>query len=105
MEPIPPTLHRFDVRSWAEPALAALGLAAIAIAAYATSFRAGFTLDSMQIILGAPQVRSATTENLAIIFTSDYWWPNNLMGLYRPLTTLSYLVNWAILGSADKPTG
>ncbi|HZR84142.1 MAG TPA: hypothetical protein VFD92_23800 [Candidatus Binatia bacterium] len=88
---------------WVEAGVVALALGAIALAAYATSFATGFTLDSTAIILGAPQIRSATAENLAVIFTRDYWYPSNLMGLYRPLTTLSYLANWALPGGGDQP--
>jgi tetratricopeptide (TPR) repeat protein len=34
-----------------------------------------------------------------------YWWPNGESGLYRPLTTLSYLFNYAILGNGNRPAG
>ena len=34
-----------------------------------------------------------------------YWWPYGESGLYRPLTTLSYLFNYAVLGNRDRPAG
>src|SRR5262249_8803430 len=50
-------------------------------------------------------VHQATAQNLALIARHTYWWPLDADGLYRPLATLSYLFNYAILGNADHPAG
>ena len=62
----------------------------------------GFALDNKFIILEDPRLREAKWDNVKLIFTQDYWWPKAVSGLYRPLTTLSYLFNYAVLHGADK---
>jgi hypothetical protein len=78
-------------------------LCAVAIAAYANSFHAGFAFDSRQLILQDTRVHASTAENVDLILHHTYWWPYGESGLYRPATTLSYLLNYAIVGSADRP--
>jgi tetratricopeptide (TPR) repeat protein len=85
--------------------LAAVLLCAAALAAFSNSFNAGFVLDSKPILLQDPRIRQATAENIALIFQHTYWWPSGEAGLYRPFTTLSYLLNYAILGNRDDPAG
>ena len=48
-------------------------------------------------------MHAATAENVDLILHRTYWWPYGESGLYRPLTTLSYLFNYAVLGAADRP--
>ena len=67
--------------------------------AYSNSFGAGFVFDNYWVILKDPRIRAATAGNLNLILTQDYWYRTAISGLYRPLTTLSYLVNYSILGS------
>ena len=74
-------------------------------AAYSNSWHAGLVFDSAPIIQDDPRVHVATWSNVHEIFTGDYWYRNNGAGLYRPLTTLSYLVNYAVLGSGTRPEG
>ena len=85
--------------------LVAMALAAIVLLAYANSFQAGFVLDNKTIILASPRLRAASWENLKLIFTQEYWWPVRGPGLYRPLTTLSYLFNYSVIGNADQLPG
>ncbi|MBM3858339.1 MAG: DUF1736 domain-containing protein [Verrucomicrobia bacterium] len=61
-----------------------------------------FALDNKFIILEDPRLRQAKSENVKLIFTQDYWYPKAVSGLYRPLTTLSYLFNYAVLHSGDR---
>jgi hypothetical protein len=84
---------------------AALVLAALVAAAYANSLSAEFLLDNRPLVLEDPRLRAATGSNLALIFTRDYWWPHYMSEVYRPLTTLSYLLNYAVLGNGDRPAG
>src|SRR5205823_4118026 len=39
------------------------------------------------------------------LFTQDYWWPKGISGLYRPLTSFSYWLNWTALGSGHSVKG
>lgn len=83
----------------------ALALLLLTAAAYSNSFRAGFALDNRALLLEDPRIREASGPNVALIFDHSYWWPAGEAGLYRPLTTLSFLFNYAILGDADRPGG
>src|SRR5262249_25646791 len=82
-----------------------LGLVVAAVLAYSSSFSAGFALDNKALILDDARVHAATDENVALILGHSYWWPVGESGLYRPLTTLSYLFNYAILRNEDRPAG
>ncbi|MFI5394440.1 MAG: tetratricopeptide repeat protein [Candidatus Binatia bacterium] len=74
-------------------------LGAAAFATYRNSFDAGFVLDSGALIL---QVRQ---ESVMQILSHDYWWPTWNSGSYRPLTTLSFSLNYSVLGNANRPAG
>ena len=67
-------------------------LCAITLAAYANSFGMGLALDAPLIISKDPRMRAATAENLSLILHQDYWWPSFISGLYRPVTTASFLL-------------
>jgi tetratricopeptide (TPR) repeat protein len=85
--------------------LAALALCGVTALAYSNSFQAGFALDNKTLLLHDERIREATPRNLALIFQHTYWWPYGESGLYRPVTTLSYLFNYATLGNGDRPAG
>src|SRR5450759_1300763 len=85
--------------------LVGLGLCLLTLAAYSNSFGAGFAMDNRGLILQDARVHAATAENLGLIFGHTYWWPYGESGLFRPLTTLSYLFNYAILGNGEHPAG
>src|SRR5580704_10513510 len=92
-----------DSRRYYLAALLALGL--LTLLAFSNSFSTGFALDNQVLLLGDTRIQAATADNIALIIHHTYWWPNGESGLYRPLTTLSYLLNYAILGSGDHPAG
>src|SRR5262249_4360024 len=48
------------------------------------------------------RVHAATAENVRAILTQPYW-QTSLSGLYRPLATLSYLFNYAVLENGGSP--
>jgi tetratricopeptide (TPR) repeat protein len=84
--------------------VAALGF--IVLLAFSnTLHNTGFALDNKFIIQEDPRLRQVTRDNLNLIFTQDYWWPKAVSGLYRPLTTFSYLFNYAILGNGEHTAG
>ena len=86
-------------------ALPIAALCACALAAYSNSFRTGLPVDNQTIILKDARIHAATQENLHLILTKTYWYPAEDTELYRPLTTLSYLFNYAILGNGPQPAG
>jgi protein O-mannosyl-transferase len=75
-----------------------------ALLAYATMFSGELVLDARTMVQGDPRIRDL--DHLDDIFGKNYGFPlvtND--GLYRPLTTLSYLFNYAILGNGANPAG
>ncbi len=73
--------------------------------AYSNSFHSGMVFDNASIIGEDPRIREASIHNLLSIFTGRYWYVSSTAGLYRPFTTLSYLVNYTILGNGVRPEG
>ena len=76
----------------------------VALLAYATMFSNDLVLDTRSIVQGDPRIRDL--DHLDDIFGKNYGFPvvtND--GLYRPLTTLSFLFNYTLLGNAANPVG
>jgi hypothetical protein len=84
---------------------AVLALSLLTLLAFSNSFSTGFALDNQTLLLGDTRIQAATATNVDLIVHHTYWWPNGESGLYRPLTTLSYLFNYAILGNGERPAG
>jgi tetratricopeptide (TPR) repeat protein len=82
-----------------------VSLCAIALLAYANSFDTGPTFDGRVLLEQDTRIRQANSENLRLIVTKDYWWPASRDRLYRPITTASFLFNYAVLGNGDNPPG
>jgi tetratricopeptide (TPR) repeat protein len=97
--------HGSEKRVRAPHFYAAAALALLTLAAYSNSFQAGFTLDSRQAVVNDQRVHEVSSQNLNLILNHTYWWPYDESGLYRPLSTLSYLFNYAVLGNGDRPFG
>jgi len=91
--------------SWQTLAGIALLLGVATLFTYSNSFSAGLTLDNRVVIGQDPRLKAWTLNNLRLIFTENYWWPSAASDLFRPLTTLSYLVNYSVLGCRDNPAG
>jgi len=72
---------------------------------YSNSFTAGLLFDSDPIIRMDTRLRELSWTNLEQILTRNYWWPFQESNLYRPLTTLSYLFNYTILGNGANVGG
>ena len=89
------------LRQW----LVVPALCAVTLLAYSNSFSAGFAFDNNGLLLQDSRLREATAQNLGLIFHRTYWWPYGESGLYRPITTLTYLFNYSILGNGDQPAG
>src|ERR1041385_4926139 len=82
-----------------------LAIAAAVLLAYANSFAAGFAFDSKGLVLDDARVHALAAENFALIWRHTYWWPVGESGLYRPLTTVSYLFNYVVLGNGQDAAG
>ena len=80
-------------------------LCGIALIAYANSFGLGLALDGRSKVLTDTRVHAATSENVNRILTTHYWWPSAVDRLYRPVTLLSFLFNYAVLGNGPNPAG
>jgi hypothetical protein len=84
--------------------LGALALIAAAVAlAYGNALGTGFFFDAKALVRDNPILRAATVDAVRFIFTSDYWQPMASDGLYRPLTMLSFLSDWSVLGHGGEP--
>jgi tetratricopeptide (TPR) repeat protein len=79
-------------------------LCAITLLAYANSFGMGLALDSALIIPHDARIRQMSADNLNLILSQDYWY-TGFSGLYRPVTTASFLLNYAVLGNGQNATG
>ena len=71
----------------------------VAAALYANTLWGGFVLDDTLAVRLNPLIQSL--DRVPELFVSDYWKPTTKAGLYRPLTTLSYALNYAVAG--DHP--
>ncbi|MGA2052983.1 MAG: hypothetical protein ABSH19_06710 [Opitutales bacterium] len=81
-----------------------LGLGLLILVFYANSFGAGLTGDNRLIIAQDSRLQVADWTHLRLILTTNYWWPLS-SDLYRPLTTLSYWFNYAVLGNGEHVAG
>src|SRR6185295_3849997 len=98
----PTRLNRIPRRTFVT-CVGALGVLTLLV--YSNSFSAGLTLDNKIILGDDPRIREWTWQNLQLIFTRDYWFPSATGDLYRPLTTLTYLFNYAVLGNGTRVFG
>ena len=89
--------------SWRRHAWRALGLWALVLAAYSNSFQAGLIFDNSKVILRDARIQSVSPENVRLIWTEAY--SKAASGLYRPLTTFSYLLNYSVFGNRTHPAG
>lgn len=88
-----------------EPLQHVAALALLATALYANSFGVGLILDNQLVIAQDPRIRALRAENVADILTQDYLGRSAVSGVYRPVTTLSYLVDYAVLGHGTRAAG
>jgi tetratricopeptide (TPR) repeat protein len=102
--PDPPDVPATPI-AWKPHLLRILAVWALALICYSNSFRAGIVYDDVWIVERDARVRAVTAENLRQIFSEQYWYKSSTTNLYRPLTTLTYLINYALLGNAQNPAG
>jgi tetratricopeptide (TPR) repeat protein len=78
---------------------------ALTLAAYSNSFQGAILFDNAPALLQDPRTRAVTAQNIGAILTEGYWRNNPASGLYRPVTTLSYLLNYAVFDDGANPAG
>ncbi|MGA3017199.1 MAG: tetratricopeptide repeat protein [Bryobacteraceae bacterium] len=96
-------------RMWRRHAWRLLAIWGLVFVAYSNSFQAALVFDNASVIGEDPRIREATPQNIVSILTGRYWYGNSERavnaGLYRPVTTFSYLLNYAVLGNGPRPSG
>ena len=92
-------LNRYPVEMNRREIATAFVLFFFAVALYANALGNGFAHDDRLQLIENPSIRSL--ENIDAWFSSDYWEPVD-SGLYRPLVTLSFALNYAV--SELEPT-
>ena len=90
---------------WPQHALVFLAITTLVAAAYGNSLYGGFAYDNRFQILGDARLRAVTADNLRKLFTEDLWWPRGVSGLYRPVTKVTFLANYALFGNGERPLG
>ncbi len=90
---------------WRRHAWWLLAVWCLLLAAYSNSFQTALVFDNAPVIGQDPRIRQATTQNISSILRGGYRYDKPAAGLYRPLTTLSYLLNYAVLGGGARPPG
>jgi tetratricopeptide (TPR) repeat protein len=93
------------VEIWRRHGRRLLLLWALVLVAYSNSFHARILFDDVGILLQDPRIRTVTAQNISSILTEGYWHINPDSGSYRPFTTFSYLVNYAVLDNGPNPAG
>ena len=92
-------------RTWRRHGFRLLAIWGLVLVAYSNSFQAALVFDNASVIGADPRIREATSEDVKSILTGRYWYVNTNAGLYRPFTTFSYLLNYAVLGNGPRPAG
>ncbi len=76
--------------------LVALGILLTCVVVYANSWTNDFVLDDRGIIRDNPSIKGL--HKIPALFQQDYWYPELISGLYRPLVNTTYALNFAVGG-------
>jgi tetratricopeptide (TPR) repeat protein len=90
-------------RAWLRHVWAVLGLWGFALAVYSNSFETNLAADAAAL-LHDPRIATANAPGIMALFRQQYW-ASGTSGLYRPVATLSYMFNYAVLGNGLNPVG
>jgi protein O-mannosyl-transferase len=92
-------------RRWRRHGWRLLAIWGLVLIAYSNASQSGLVFDNTAIIGRDPRIRQATAQNVGAIVSGGYRYTNSADGLYRPLTTFTYLLNYAVLGNGTRPAG
>jgi len=85
------------IQAWfGSPYAVPLGIVLLSLVIFANSVSNGFVLDDRSLVERNPLIRRV--ERIPVLFKSDYWAPKLRSGLYRPIVTTSYALNYAVGG-------
>ncbi len=111
-EPLPDPIEHQSIKPGSGWNLIVAGILLLIVAVtYVNSFQSGWVLDNLYIIRSDPRMQATQWTTVSDhpgvreIFTQDYWWPKGISGLYRPITTFTYWMNYTLFGSKDDTTG
>jgi tetratricopeptide (TPR) repeat protein len=90
---------------WRSPALPLLALLALTMATYSDSFSGIIEGDAAALVSTDSRVHSATLENLRLIAMRTYWSSITSSSVYRPLVTLSWMLNYVGFSNKDRALG
>ncbi|HKE29242.1 MAG TPA: hypothetical protein VKB88_43125 [Bryobacteraceae bacterium] len=90
-------------RHWVRHAVAIAGLWVFALVTYSNSFHGDLSADA-DALVHDPRIAAATGTAVQALFHQQYW-NTGVSGLYRPLTSLSYMFNYSVLGDGVSPAG
>jgi protein O-mannosyl-transferase len=98
-----PDLSRTGTPWWQRDVVLGTAVFLLALAVFANSLKNDYVYDDVGVI--AKNSRLEWPWDLKAIFGTDYWGENLTNSkLYRPLTILSFAVDWKLFGK-DPPTG
>lgn len=108
--PMPATLQPDPAASplaalLARPFAARLALAALVAIAFGTALQAGLVLDAPGVIAQDPRLHGLDGASITDILFDDAGGDERATAGYRPLTTLSYALQYAGLGCGVEPFG
>src|SRR5512141_106820 len=84
---------------WATPSFVRAALVILALAAYVNTIPGQFVFDDTVIVRGNASIQGLDAGHLREIFGGHYWRTvESRGGLYRPVTILSYAINYALGG-------
>lgn len=89
----------------ARPIVARTALAALVALTFGTVLQAGLVLDAPSVIAQDPRLHGLDADRLADILFDDLGGETRATAGYRPLTTLSYALQYAGLGCGAEPFG
>jgi hypothetical protein len=78
------------------------------LVAYSNSFQAALVFDNASVIGEDSRIQAVTRQNVERILTGGYRDGSShaaTAGLYRPFTTLTYVLNYAVLRDGPRPAG
>ncbi len=86
---------------WWWPAL----LVAITIATYSNSFSGVIEGDASALVTSDARVHAATRDNFRLIANRTYWSAVTSSTVFRPLVTLSWMLNYVGFGNRERALG
>src|SRR4051812_43937140 len=107
-----PRERMWPAMGWWKHLLVAIALFGTVWASYNNSFQSGMVLDNKYIIeeyykalLRADAKHELLSwKQIGLIFQNDYWWPKGISGLYRPITTFTYWLDYAVFTGKPNKT-